>query len=145
MFLIQYQLHCELVASVKLMTELTTLAASLVTVAICAAEGLDDRPATELFSASTDEVMALVWLGKSLLAELTSAVASLWIVATCDFKPLTPLLTFKLVSPLMEFSRLVRSRAVTRLAATAARERDYTGRDDEGQENPGPGAALTDS
>ena len=109
MFFISYQLHCELVASVKLLTELTTLAASLVTVTICAAEGLDDRPATELFSASTDEVMALVWLGKSLLAELTSAVASLWIVATCDFKPLTPLLTFKLVSPLMEFSRLVRS------------------------------------
>jgi hypothetical protein len=102
------QLHCELVASVKLLTELTTLAASLVTVAICAAEGLDDRPSTELFSASTDEVMALVWLGKSLLAELTSAVASLWIPATCDFKPLTPLLRFKLVSPLTEFSRLVR-------------------------------------
>lgn len=93
----------------KVLTELTTLAASLVTVTICAAEGLDDRPAMELFSASTDEVMALVWLGKSLLAELTSAVASLWIVATCDFKPLTPLLTFKLVSPLTEFSRLVRS------------------------------------
>jgi hypothetical protein len=108
-FFISYQPHCELVASVKLLTELTTLAASLVTVAICAAEGLDDRPATELFSASTDEVMALVWVGKSLLAELTSAVASLSIVATCDFKPLTPLLTFKLVSPLMEFSRLVRS------------------------------------
>jgi hypothetical protein len=94
---------------VKLLTELTTLAASLVTVAICAAEGLDGRPATELFSASTDEVMALVWLGKSLLAELTSAVASLWIVVSCDFKPLTPLLRFKLVSPLTEFSRLVRS------------------------------------
>ena len=93
----------------KLLTELTTLAESLVTVAICAAEGLDDRAATELFSASTDEVIALVWLGKSLLAELTSAVASLWIVATCDFKPLIPLLTFKLVSPLMEVWRLVRS------------------------------------
>ena len=61
----------------KLLTELTTLAASLVTVAICAAEGLDDRAATALLSASTDDVMALVWLGKSLLAELTSAVASL--------------------------------------------------------------------
>jgi len=103
------QPHCELVASVKLLTELTTLAASLVTVAICAAEGLDDKPATELFSASTDDLMALVWSGKSLLAELTSAVALLWTVATCDFKPLTPLLTFKLVSPLTEVSRLVRS------------------------------------
>ena len=102
------QLHFELLASMKLLTELTTLAASLVTVAICAADGLDDRPATALLSASTDDVMALVWLGKSLLAELTSAVASLWIIVTCDFRPLTPLLTVKLVSPLMEFSRLVR-------------------------------------
>ena len=109
MFFISYQPHCELVASVKFLTELTTLDAALVTVAICATEGLDDRAATALFSASTDEVMALVWLGKSLLAELTSAVALLWIAATCDFKPLTPLLTFKLVSPLTEFSRLVRS------------------------------------
>ena len=103
------QLHFELVASVKLLTELTTLAASLVTVAICTAEGLDDRAATAVLSASTDDVMALVSLGKSLLAELTSVVASLWIVVTCDFRPLTPLLTVKLVSPLMEFSRLVRS------------------------------------
>src|SRR5271167_1520577 len=30
-------------------------------------------------------------------------------VVTCDFKPLTPLLTLRLVSPLTEFSRLVRS------------------------------------
>ena len=103
------QLHFELVASVKLLTELTTLAASLVTVAICAAEGLDARPVTEVLSALTDDVMALVWLGKSPLAELTSAVAWLWIVLTCDVRPLTPLLTVKLVSPLTEFSRLVRS------------------------------------
>ena len=103
------QLHFELLASVKLLTELTTLAASLVTVAICAAEGLDARPVTEVLSALTDDVMALVWLGKSPLAELTSAVASLWIVLTCDVRPLTPLLTVKLVSPLTEFSRLVRS------------------------------------
>ena len=103
------QPHAELVASVKLFTELTTLAASLVTVAICPAEGLDGRAATELFSALTDEVMALVWLGKSLLAELTSAVAALWTIWTCDFRPLTPLLTFKFVSPFTAFSRLVRS------------------------------------
>jgi hypothetical protein len=93
----------------KLLTELTTLPAFLVTAAICAAEGLGDRAATELLSASTDDVMALVWLGKSLLAELTSAVASLWIFVTCDFRPLIPLLAFKLVSPLTEFWRLVRS------------------------------------
>lgn len=102
------QPHCELVASVKLLTELTTLAASLVTVAICAAEALDDRPATAVLSAFTEDVMALVWLGKSLLAELTSVEASLWIVVTCVFKPLTPLVV-RLVSPLIEFSRLVRS------------------------------------
>ena len=105
----KHQLHCELVASVKVLTELTTLAASLVTVAICAAEGLDDRPATAVLSASTEDVIALVSLGKSLLAELTSVEASLWIVVTCVFKPLTPLLVVRLVSPLIEFSRLVRS------------------------------------
>ena len=103
------QLHFELVASVKLLTELTTVAASLVTVAVCATEGLAARAVTALVSASTDDVMALVWLGKSLLAELTSAEASLWIVLTCDFKPLTPLLVITLGSPLTEFSRLVRS------------------------------------
>jgi len=92
----------------KLLTELTTVAASLVTVAICAVEGLDDRASTELLSASTDDVMALVWLGKSLLAELTTSAASLWILLTCDFKPLTPLAS-KPVSPLTEFSRSVRS------------------------------------
>jgi hypothetical protein len=87
----------------KLLTELTTLAASLVTVEISATEGLDDRPATALLSASTDDVMALVSLGKSLLAELTSVEASLWIIVTCVFKPLTPLLVVRLVSPLIEF------------------------------------------
>jgi hypothetical protein len=103
------QLHFELDASEKLLTELTTLAASLVTVAICAAEGLDDRAATALLSASTDDVMALVSLGKSLLAELTSVVASLWIVLTCEVKPLMPLLAVRLVNPLIELLRLVRS------------------------------------
>ena len=69
-----------------------------------------NRAATALFSALTEEVMALVWSGKpGPLAELTSAVASLWTAATCVFEPLTPLLVFKLVSPLMEFWRLVRS------------------------------------
>jgi len=96
-------------ASMKFFTELTTLAASLVTVAICAAEGVADRAETELLSALTDDVMALVSVGKSPLAELTTVVASLWIWLTCDFKPLTPLLAVRLVSPLMEFWRLVRS------------------------------------
>jgi len=103
------QPHFELLASMKLLTELATLAASLVTVAIAAAEEFDDSAAAEPLSASTDEVIALVWLGKSPLAELTTAVASLWILSTCDFRPLTPLLVFRLVSPLTEFWRLARS------------------------------------
>ena len=93
----------------KLFTEVFTLDASLVTVAIAAAEGLGGRAVTEFFSALTEEVMALVWLGKSLLAELTSAVAALWTIWTCDFQALPPLLAFKLVSPLTAFWRLVRS------------------------------------
>lgn len=98
----------ELLAFMKLLTEVTTLPASLVTVAICEAEGLDDSAETELLSALTDEVIALVSVGKSLLAELTTLVASVWIVATCDFRPLTPLLEFKFFSPLTEFCRLSR-------------------------------------
>ena len=41
------QLHFELDASTKLFTELTTLAASLVAVEICAADGLDGSAVTE--------------------------------------------------------------------------------------------------
>ena len=88
----------------KFLTELTTLAASLATVATCAAEGLDGSAVTEFLSALTDDEMASVWVGKSLLAELTSAVASLWIFVSWDFSSLIP----TLVSPLTEFSRLVR-------------------------------------
>ena len=54
------QPHCELVAFVKLFTELFTLDAFWATVAIVAAEGLECRAAVELFSALTDEVIALV-------------------------------------------------------------------------------------
>src|SRR5207249_1549373 len=74
----------ELDASTKLFTELTTFAASLVAVAICAADGLDGSAVTEVSSASTEDVMAPVSLGKSLLAESTSVVASLWICLSCD-------------------------------------------------------------
>ena len=59
-------------------------------------------------NALTDDVMALVWLGKSLLAELTSAVALVSIFETCACRPLIPPLTL-LVRPLTEFSRLARS------------------------------------
>jgi hypothetical protein len=100
------QLHFELVADMKLETELTTVPASLVMVAICAGVGLDDSPATELLSAFTDDVMALVWVGKSPLAWSTSLLALFSIAVTCALRPLTPLLAFRLVSPLTEFSRL---------------------------------------
>ena len=103
------QLQFELVAFVKLFTELSTLAASAATGARSAAEGLGGSAATALLSALTEEVMALVWLGKSLFAELTSAVASLSTFVSCDFKPLIPLLETWLGSALTEFSRLVRS------------------------------------
>ena len=56
------------------------------TVAIVAAEGLDCRAAAEVFSALTNEVMALAWLRKSLFAELTSAVAAVPIFWACDFR-----------------------------------------------------------
>jgi hypothetical protein len=56
------QLHFELDASTKLFTELTTLPASLVAMAICAADGLDGRAEAEFLSASTEDVMALVSL-----------------------------------------------------------------------------------
>ena len=93
----------------KLFTEVFTLDASWAAVAIVAAEGLEPKAATELFSALTDEVMALVWLGKSLLAELTSAVAAVSTFLACDFQALAPLLTVKLLSPWTAFCRLVRS------------------------------------
>jgi hypothetical protein len=98
-----------LLASLKLLTELTTLAASVAIVAIWAAEGLAGSALTALWSAATDDFTALVWLGKSLLAELTSAVASLWIFVACDFRPLMSPLEAALVSPLTELSRLLRS------------------------------------
>jgi hypothetical protein len=98
---------------VKLLTELTTLDAFLATGAIWAAEGLGGSAVSALWSAATDDFTALVWLGKSLLAELTSEVASLWIFVTCDLRalvsPLVAALETAPVSPLTEFSRLLRS------------------------------------
>ena len=99
------QLHFELDALTKFFTELTTLAAFWPTMKVCAAVGLDGRAASELLRVSTEDVMALVSFGKSLLAELTTVVASLWTCWICDFKLLMP----ALVRPLTEFWRLVRS------------------------------------
>jgi hypothetical protein len=103
------QPHCELVAFLKLFIEFFTLDASWATVVIVAAEGLEVRAVAEVCSALTDEVMALVWLGKSLLAELTSAVAAVLTFWTCDFQALAPLLTVRLLSPFTALCRLLRS------------------------------------
>lgn len=103
------QPQLDAVAFVKFFTELTTFDASLVTVAICCAEGLEGSAETEVLSALTDEVIALVWVGKSLLAELAAALALVWILSTCDFRLLTSRLEAELVSSFTEFWRLARS------------------------------------
>lgn len=59
-------------------------------------------------SAFTEDLIALVSFGKSPLAELTSAFASLWIFAICACSPLSPLPELRSVSPLTELSRLAR-------------------------------------
>jgi hypothetical protein len=89
---LQRQLHFDLLASTKLLTELTTLAESAANAAIWVAEGLDGSALRALWSGSTDDFTAVVWLGKSLLAALTSDVASLSIVLACVCRPLIPLL-----------------------------------------------------
>ena len=124
------QLHFDLLASLKLLTELTTLAASVATAAICVDDGLDGSACTALASVSTDDCTALVSLGKSPLAELTSDVASLLIVVICDFRPLRPLLEVTLGRSFIEFSRSVRSEQYAGLllpqpASATARRRDH--------------------
>lgn len=106
---IQAQLHFDLLVLTKLCTELTTLPAATPIAAIWVAEGLDGSALTAVWRASTDDFTALVWVGKSLLASLTSVVASLSIVVSCDFRPLIPLLVMELGRFLTEFSRLVRA------------------------------------
>jgi hypothetical protein len=92
-----------LVAFTKSCVELTTLDALVATFAVWAAVGFAGSALTALANASTEDLMALVWLGKSLLASLTTALASVWIFISCAFKPLTPLLGLKLASALTEF------------------------------------------
>jgi hypothetical protein len=58
---------------------------------------------------STDDLTALVSVGKSVLAELTSDVASLWTSVASDFRPSTSRLVAALLSPWADFSRLLRS------------------------------------
>ena len=99
----------------------------------------------ELLSALTDDVMALVWLGKSLLAELTSAVASLSTFLTCVCRPLIPLLAFRLVSPLTEFDRLVRSEQYAGLLLPQPTSATTAAAAAKDQRNPHPGATLAGS
>ena len=54
------QLHFDLLASVKLLTELTTLAALVAIAATWVAEGLDGSALTAVWSASTDVLTAVV-------------------------------------------------------------------------------------
>ena len=103
------QLHFDLLASTKFLNELTTFAAALTTVAIWLGEGFGVSALTALVSASTEELMALVSLGKSLLAWLTTVLASVLIFVNAVSKALIPLLGLKLVTSLIEFSRLVRA------------------------------------
>ena len=53
-------------------------------------------------SASTDDVIALVSVGKSLLAELTSVVALLSIFLTCASRLLRPLSLEAAINPLSD-------------------------------------------
>ena len=95
--------HFDLLALMKLLTEFTTPAASGMIVASCAGEGLDGSALIALAALSIDVLMAFVSLGKSLLAELTSAVAALWTFSACVLKSLTLLLGLRLVSPPIAF------------------------------------------
>jgi hypothetical protein len=85
------------------LTELTIPAASGMIVAICAGEGLDGSALIALAAVSIAVLMAFVSLGKSLLAELTSAVAALWTFSACVFRALALLLGLRLVSPPIAF------------------------------------------
>ena len=66
----------------KFLTEVTTPEAATTTGARFEADGLDGSALTALLSVSTEDLSALVSLGKSLLAVFTAAVASVWIVVS---------------------------------------------------------------
>lgn len=93
------QLHFDLLASKKLWTELSAVDAAVVTVAIWPAEGFAASALTELVSASTEDLMALVSFGKSLLAWVTTLSAAVFTFANAVCKALTPLLGLRLVTP----------------------------------------------
>jgi hypothetical protein len=103
------QLHFDLLASTKLWKELTTVVAALVTVAILLAEGFVLSSLTALVRESTEDLIALVSLGKSFLASLTTVLASALIFVKAVCRVPSPLVGLKLVTSLIEFSRLVRA------------------------------------
>ena len=103
------QLHFDLLASTKLLKELTTLLAAPVTVAMLLGEGFDLSALTAVVSESTEDVIALVSLGKSPLAWLVTVLALVLMFVNAASKAPIPLLGLKLVSSLIEFSRLVRA------------------------------------
>jgi hypothetical protein len=84
------QLHFELVALVKPSTDVTTLLTLTLIAATCEAEG--DEPTDEIAVSSdlSEDEMADVSLGKSLLAELTTSLAELSIFLSWDCNALTP-------------------------------------------------------
>ena len=95
------------VALAKLSTELTTAATCVPMVAIDDALGVPDICLTELASALTELVTALLWVGKSLLALLATDLALVSIVVSADFRELTPFWrTLTLVRSLIDFLRL---------------------------------------
>lgn len=97
-----------MLAFTKLWNELTTLPAALTTPAIWLGEGFALSALTALVRASTDDLIALVSLGKSFLAWLTTVLAADWAFVNAVCKAVIPLLGLKLVTSLIEFSRLVR-------------------------------------
>src|SRR4029077_2658270 len=99
----------DFVASTNALTELTTLEALAASEAICDADGFEGSALTSLDSVSTDVLMALVSLGKSDLAEATSAFALLWIVLSCACRPLSPADGLKFARSLIELSSWLRS------------------------------------
>ena len=83
--------------------------AAPVTVAILPGEGFDSSALTAVVSESTEDLIALVSLGKSPLAWLITVLASVLMFVNAASKAPIPLLGLRLVTCLIEFSRLVRA------------------------------------
>jgi hypothetical protein len=92
----------------KLSAAVTTADTCPASAARVAADGDPVKPSSVDESESTELLSALVSVGKSLLAELITVLASFSILLKADFSALVPFaITFVLGSALTEFSRLV--------------------------------------